>query len=226
MRDALHASHADERREHEEAIKRHQAEYKRLQDHINAMYFDKRDGIIDTAFFEKMSNQWRAEQNRCLREIEQHQNADKSFMDEGVKLLDLGSQRQTAVRETGTWRKRRLLDSDYRAAPGRTAKWLPPSANPLTCLRKQLQRSAARKLTGRPNYPPNCDLAGEPGLEPRLAESESAVLPLNYSPSPPPDPALAGPLSGLASGPRGRPRRDYAAIFSPRQGVFALALTT
>ena len=34
VRDALHASHADERREHEEAIKRHQAEYKRLQDRI------------------------------------------------------------------------------------------------------------------------------------------------------------------------------------------------
>ena len=26
-------------------------------------------------------------------------------------------------------------------------------------------------------------LAGEPGLEPRLTESESAVLPLNYSPA-------------------------------------------
>jgi hypothetical protein len=33
--DALHASHADERREHEDAIKRHQAEYKRLQDRLN-----------------------------------------------------------------------------------------------------------------------------------------------------------------------------------------------
>jgi hypothetical protein len=27
------------------------------------------------------------------------------------------------------------------------------------------------------------DLAGEPGLEPRLTESESVVLPLNYSPA-------------------------------------------
>ena len=34
VRDALHASHADERREHEEAIKRHQAEYKRLDERI------------------------------------------------------------------------------------------------------------------------------------------------------------------------------------------------
>ena len=86
VRDALHASHADERREHEEAIKRHQAEYKRLQDRINAMYVDKLDGLVDAAFFDRMSNQWREEQNRCQREIERHQNADKSYMDEGVRF--------------------------------------------------------------------------------------------------------------------------------------------
>ncbi len=110
VRDALHASHADERREHEEAIKRHQTEYKRLQDRINAMYVDKLDGIIDTAFFEKMSNQWRAEQNRCLREIEQHQNADKSFMEEGVKLLDLARNAQRLFAKQEPREKRRLLN--------------------------------------------------------------------------------------------------------------------
>ena len=78
VRDALHASHADERREHEEGIKRYQAEYKRLQDRINAMCVDKLDGLVDKAFFERMSNQWRDEQLRCLREVERHQNADKS----------------------------------------------------------------------------------------------------------------------------------------------------
>ena len=36
--------------EHGEAIKRHQAEYKRLQDRINAMYVDKLDGIVHAAF--------------------------------------------------------------------------------------------------------------------------------------------------------------------------------
>ena len=50
VRDALHASHADERREHEEGIKRYQAEYKRLQDRINAMYVDKLDGLVDKGF--------------------------------------------------------------------------------------------------------------------------------------------------------------------------------
>jgi hypothetical protein len=49
---------ANSLRQSEEAIKRHQSEYKRLNDRIHAMYVDKLDGLIDTAFFEKMSNQW------------------------------------------------------------------------------------------------------------------------------------------------------------------------
>ncbi len=73
-------------REHEEAIKRLQSEHKRLQDRINVMYVDKLDGLVDVAFFEKMSNQWRDEQNRCLREIERHQEADKSYMDEACSF--------------------------------------------------------------------------------------------------------------------------------------------
>jgi site-specific DNA recombinase len=48
-----------------------------LNDRIHAMYVDKLDGLVDTAFFEKMSNQWREEQTRCQREIERYQNADK-----------------------------------------------------------------------------------------------------------------------------------------------------
>jgi site-specific DNA recombinase len=110
VRDALHASHADERREHEEAIRRHQAEYRRLQDRINAMYVDKLDGLVETAFFEKMSNQWRDEQNRCLREIERHQEADKSYMDEGVQLLELARNAQRLFAKQEPREKRRLLN--------------------------------------------------------------------------------------------------------------------
>jgi site-specific DNA recombinase len=68
IREALHASHADERSEHEEAIRRHQAEHKRLDDRIHAMYVDKLDGLVDTAFFEKMSNQWRGAEALLARD--------------------------------------------------------------------------------------------------------------------------------------------------------------
>ena len=110
VRDALHASHADQRREYEEAIKRHQAEYKRLQDRINAMYVDKLDGVVDTAFYDKMSNQWREEQNRCQREIDRLQNADKSYMDEGVQILELAGNAQRLFESQEPRQKRRLLN--------------------------------------------------------------------------------------------------------------------
>jgi site-specific DNA recombinase len=110
VRDALHASHADERREHDEAMKRHQAEHKRLQDRIHAMYVDKLDGLVDVAFFEKMSNQWREEQNRCQREIERLQNADKSYLSEGVALLDLARNAQRLFAKQEPREKRRLLN--------------------------------------------------------------------------------------------------------------------
>ena len=80
---ALDASHVDEKREHEEAIKRLRAEYDRLQNRIHAMYVDKLDGKVDGVFFERMSVEWRGEQDRCLREIERHQTADQSYLEEG-----------------------------------------------------------------------------------------------------------------------------------------------
>ena len=74
------------------------------------MYVDKLDGLVETAFFEKMSNQWRDEQNRCLCEIERHQNADKSYKDEGVALLDLARNAQRLFAKQKPREKRRLLN--------------------------------------------------------------------------------------------------------------------
>jgi site-specific DNA recombinase len=110
VRDALHASHVDERCEHDETIKRHQAEDKRLQDRIHAMYVDKLDGLVDAAFFDKMSNQWREEQNRCQREIDRHRSAEQSYMDEGVQILELARNAQRLFERQEPRQKRRLLN--------------------------------------------------------------------------------------------------------------------
>jgi site-specific DNA recombinase len=110
LREALHASHADERRGHEEAIKRLEAECKRLSDRIHAMYVDKLDGLVDTALFEKMSNQWREEQSRCQREIARHLCADRSYLSEGIALLDLARNAQRLFAKQEPHEKRRLLN--------------------------------------------------------------------------------------------------------------------
>ena len=111
VREALQTSHADERREYEEAIKRLRAEYDRLQNRLNAMYVDKLDGRIDAAFFERMSAEWRAGQERCQREIDRHQSAEQSYMNEGVQLLELARNAQRLFASQEPREKCRLLNS-------------------------------------------------------------------------------------------------------------------
>src|ERR1700730_6848893 len=89
---------------------RHQSEDKRLQDRIHAMYVDKLDGLVDAAFFDKMSNQWREEQNRCQREIDRHRSAEQSYMDEGVQILELARNAQRLFERQEPRQKRRLLN--------------------------------------------------------------------------------------------------------------------
>jgi site-specific DNA recombinase len=108
--EALDASHADERREHDDAMKRLRAEYDRLQNRIHAMYVDKLDGKIHDDFFERMSAEWRAEQDRCLREIERHQTADQSYLEEGLRILELARNAQRLFAKQEPREKRRLIN--------------------------------------------------------------------------------------------------------------------
>ncbi len=57
-----------------------------------------------------MSAEWREEQNRCLRDIERHQNAEQSYMNEGVALLELARNAQSLFERQDAREKRRLLN--------------------------------------------------------------------------------------------------------------------
>ena len=110
VRDALRASHADERRDHEEAIARLRAEHKRLGDRINAMYIDKLDGKIGGNFNDQFAGQWREEQARCQREIDCHESAEQSYMDDGIRILELAQNAQRLFARQEPRQKRRLLN--------------------------------------------------------------------------------------------------------------------
>jgi site-specific DNA recombinase len=60
----------------------------RLQNRIEAMYVDKLDGRVDTVFFDRKAAEWRTEQSRLMRAIENHQAADQTYLEEGIRLLD------------------------------------------------------------------------------------------------------------------------------------------
>lgn len=87
--EALRQSHSDAKRHHDAAISRLQAEYNRLQNRIDAMYLDKLDGRVDAGFFDRKASEWRREQDQLLLSIEEHQSANQTYLEEGVRLLEL-----------------------------------------------------------------------------------------------------------------------------------------
>jgi site-specific DNA recombinase len=108
--EALRESHADERRYHDEAITRLQAEYQRLQGRLDGMYVDKLDGRVMPEFFERKAAEWRADQDRILRAVDGHQSANRTYLDEGVRLLDLARRAHELFRRQEAPEKRRLLN--------------------------------------------------------------------------------------------------------------------
>jgi len=108
--EALRDSHRDEQRLHSEAVDRLQREYKRLQDRLDNMYVDKLDGKIPLEFYDKKSGEWRDEQSALLHDLERHQQANQSYVNEGVALLELASRAESLFRSQPAAEKRKLLD--------------------------------------------------------------------------------------------------------------------
>ena len=73
------------------------------------MYVHKLDGRVDAAFFERISTEWRTEQECCQREIHRHQSAEQSYMNEGVQPLELARNAQALFERWEPRERRRLL---------------------------------------------------------------------------------------------------------------------
>jgi hypothetical protein len=102
---ALRQRHADEKRFHDEALARLQAEHTRLQGRIGAMYLDKLDGRVGAPFFGRKAAEWRTEPDQALRAIEEHQAASQTYMEQGVRILELARRLPGTVREAGASRE-------------------------------------------------------------------------------------------------------------------------
>ncbi|CAG0948775.1 hypothetical protein RHIZO_00055 [Rhizobiaceae bacterium] len=79
---------------------------------MHAMYLDKLDGRIDNAFYDRMLAQWRTEQTRLLREIERHGSAEESYMEDGIRLLELARNASRLFVKQPAHEKKRLLNAE------------------------------------------------------------------------------------------------------------------
>ena len=107
---ALRQSHCDAKQYHDAAITRLQAEYSRIQSRIDAMYLDKLDGRIEAGFFDRKSAEWRREQDQLLCSIDEHQKANQTYLEEGIRLLDLAQRAHRLFQKQKPREKRRLLN--------------------------------------------------------------------------------------------------------------------
>ena len=108
--EALRQSRGDAKLHHDAAISRLQVEYKHLQNRIDSMYLDKLDGRIEVDFFDRKSSEWRREQDRLLCSIEEHQSANQTYMEEGIRLLELAQRAHSLFQKQEPREKRRLLN--------------------------------------------------------------------------------------------------------------------
>ena len=74
------------------------------------MYIDKLDGKIGGDFYDRFAGQWREEQQRLQRDIGRHEQAEQSYMDEGVRILELARNAQALFERQPAREKRRLLN--------------------------------------------------------------------------------------------------------------------
>ncbi len=147
---ALRLSHDDEKRYHEEAVARLRAEYDRLQQRIDAMYVDKLDGRIDAAFFDRKSAEWRSEQQECLATIARHQNANQTYFDEGVQLLELAQKAGEMFRTQPSNQKRRLLGFVLSNCTWEGGELTATYRQPFDLLAKNVLEFSQRKRSGEP----------------------------------------------------------------------------
>ncbi len=74
------------------------------------MYEDKLDGRIAAEYFDAKAAEMRTAQAAVMRDIQTHQNANRSYIEEGVQLLELAHNAHVLFESQPPAEKRKLLD--------------------------------------------------------------------------------------------------------------------
>jgi site-specific DNA recombinase len=135
--EALRQSHSDAKQHHDAAIARLHAEYNRLQSRVDAMYVDKLDRRIEAAFFDRKASEWRSEQDRLLQSIEEHEAANQTYLEVGVRLLELVQRAHRQFQKQEPREKRRLLNFLLSNCSWKGGELTAVFRQPLICWRMQ-----------------------------------------------------------------------------------------
>ncbi len=110
IKDALRLSHEQERSFHNEALESLNARYSKLQNMLDQAYQDKLEGTITPEYWKAKSGEWHAEQETILTHTRSHQTANKSYLAQGVRILELAEKAHSLFVSQKAEEKRKLLN--------------------------------------------------------------------------------------------------------------------
>ena len=108
--EALKSSYTDEREFRESEVRRLKRRYEDLQVRLDKSYEDRLDGIIDKRYWAEVSTKWRAEQDEVRAQINRFEQADRNYVDQGTKILELAQHAYSLYVGRELSEKRKLLN--------------------------------------------------------------------------------------------------------------------
>ncbi len=107
---ALRESHADERRSRQEAETRLHRDLHRIQNKLDMLYEGRLEGRITLDYYDRKSQEMRGEQTRLHRGLEGLRTANESYVEAGVRILELSRNMHRLFAIQAAGEKRKLLD--------------------------------------------------------------------------------------------------------------------
>ncbi len=131
---ALRESHKEEKDYHNEMISKLQRSYQKLQDKLDKSYEEKLEGKIPEETYERLSKKWRREQEDTRRQIERHENANRSYFENGVKILELAQKAGKLYKKQEMSEKRQLLNFVFSNSTWKHGRLVPNYRKPFDLL--------------------------------------------------------------------------------------------
>ena len=110
LAEALHQTRADDQAQNAAEIKRLQTDSARIARRIEDMYLDKLDGRVGADFYDLKAAEWRREMIRLGARIEERQATARTYLPEGVRLIELARRAPDLFETQAPHEKRRLLN--------------------------------------------------------------------------------------------------------------------
>ena len=104
---------------------------------------------MSAAFFDRKAADWRAEQDRITRSVEEHQSANENYLEEGVHLLELARQSHELFEKQEPREKRRLLNFLLSNSTWKNGELVAEFRQPFDMLYVANQRSVDAEATAR-----------------------------------------------------------------------------